>query len=151
MMSLGYYDSWYNRAPWIHKSAGMLLFALVIVRVIWRWSNPLPEPAPGTRPWEARVAHLAHIGIYLLLFGILISGYMIPTARGAPISVFGWFDVPALPAVVENQESVAGAWHEWLAWILMGLVVIHAAAAIKHHFFNRDDTLRRMLGLSPRK
>lgn len=146
MVELGYYDAWYNRAPMIHKSVGMLLFGLVILRVLWRLSNPLPPPAEGTRPWEARLAHVAHLLIYLLLFGILITGYLIPTAGGEAVKVFDWFAIPALPSLMDKQETVAGQWHEVLAWILIILVAVHAAAALKHHFFDRDDTLRRMLG-----
>jgi len=147
MVDLAYYDSFYNRAPMIHKSVGMLLIGLVLFRIVWRLVNGVPGAEPGIPWWEARLAHFAHLLIYALLIAILISGYLIPTARGAPISVFGWFQIPALPALVDNQETIAGWWHRILAWGLMGLVAIHATAALKHHFFNRDNTLRRMLGM----
>lgn len=151
MVDLTYYDPWYNKAPMIHKSVGMLLIVFLTLRVFWRLSNPMPPPTEQTKPWEARVAHIAHFIIYLLLFGILITGYLIPTATGDPVNVFNWFSIPALPAIVDRQETVIGQWHEVLAWVLIALVVLHAAAALKHHIFNRDETLRRMLGLGKRQ
>jgi len=75
-----------------------------------------------------------------------MSGYMISTADGRPISVFNWFDIPALPALIEQQEDIAGEIHFISATTLITLSLLHAAAALKHHFIDKDNTLRRMLG-----
>ena len=75
----------------------------------------------------------------------MIAGYLISTAEGRPIEVFGWFAVPATFYGPENQEDVAGEIHEILAWLLILLSSGHTLAALKHHFIDRDATLRRML------
>ena len=81
-------------------------------------------------------------------FAIGISGYLISTADGKPISVFGWFDVPATLADAGAQADFAGALHFWLAWSVVVLSVMHGFMALKHHFIDKDDTLKRMLGKS---
>ena len=75
------------------------------------------------------------------------SGYLISTADGRAIDVFNWFAVPALGELIENQEDIAGDVHFYLAWILIVTASLHAIAALKHHFFNKDDTLKQMLRL----
>lgn len=144
MVELDYYDSWYHRAPELHKSLGILLAAVVGLRLVWRWSNPHPRPL-GTA-LENRLATAAHWLLYLLLIALLASGYLISTAEGHPIEVFGWFSVPATLHGLPRQADVAGEIHEFLAFALIALVALHAGAALKHHFINRDRTLRRMLG-----
>lgn len=146
MVDLTYYSPWYNRAPAIHKSVGVLLFVLVGMRLLWRLANPVPADEPGPR-WEHRVAHAAHWLIYMLLFAIMATGYLVPTAAGDGISVFGWFTVPALDTGIGNQEVIAGKLHLWLAWTLAALIALHVAGALKQHFINRNRTLKRMLGI----
>ena len=76
----------------------------------------------------------------------MISGYLISTADGRAISVFGWFEVPATITSIPKQEDVAGLVHQYLAWGLVIFSGVHALAALKHHFIDRDATLNRMLG-----
>lgn len=143
---LEYYDAWYQRGPALHKSIGVLLFVVVAFRLAWRWLNPVPRPEPTHAAWERRLAGVAHVLLYALLFATMLAGYLISTADGRPIEVFGLFSVPATLSGIENQEDIAGEIHEILAFILIGLSGLHAAAALKHHFIDRDRTLRRMLG-----
>ena len=143
---LEYYDAWYQRGPALHKSIGILLFIIMAFRLVWRWLNPLPHPLPNHAPWERRLASIAHRLLYLLLFATMLAGYLISTADGRPIEVFGLFSVPATLSGIENQEDIAGEIHEVLAYTLIGLSVLHALAALKHHFIDRDRTLKRMLG-----
>ncbi|MFD2190367.1 cytochrome b [Pistricoccus aurantiacus] len=143
MTDLTYYDSWYNLAPWWHRSLGMLLFGLILVRVLWR----VPQSTPilsGPR-WERVSAHAAHVILYLLMLVVLISGYLIPTAQGQGISVFGWFEIPAIVYGLKNQETLAGLVHWYSALALMLLAGLHTLAALKHHFVDHNDTLTRML------
>ncbi|VEC17452.1 putative cytochrome [Citrobacter portucalensis] len=93
-------------------------------------------------------AALGHLALYLLLFSIFISGYLISTADGKAISVFGWFDIPATLANAGTQADLAGSLHLWLAWIVVILSLLHGLMALKHHFIDNDDTLNRMLGKS---
>jgi cytochrome b561 len=143
MVDLTYYDSWYRQAPSIHKAVGILLFLLLVARLLWRWSNPRPRLLG--RPVERRAATVVHGLFYLLLTVLMIAGYLISTADGSPIEVFGLFAVPATLSDLPNQEDIAGDIHRWLAWTVMGLTVAHASAAFKHHLVDRDRTLIRML------
>jgi Cytochrome B561 len=148
MVTLGYYDVWYHQAPEIHKSIGALLFIVMVIRVIWRFVSPPPKPLASYGCLTRVSAILAHLALYAVLFGILISGYLISTADGQPISVFGWFDVPATVTGMAEQADTAGAIHLYLAWAVVVLSVLHGLAALKHHFIDRDVTLKRMLGSS---
>lgn len=148
MVTLSYYDGWYHQAPELHKSIGVLLMMGLVIRVIWRHISP-PPAAPKTHSKFTRISAVAaHITLYALLFALLISGYLISTAKGKPISVFGIFDVPATLADAGSQADIAGVIHLWLAWSVVILSVLHGLAALKHHFIDKDDTLKRMLGRS---
>ncbi|WP_346837470.1 cytochrome b [Microbulbifer sp. SAOS-129_SWC] len=146
MRSLTYYDAWYREGPALHKSIGLLLLALLLVRLLWKLLNRSPAAEPGTPRWQALAARLTHGGLYLLLLVIMTSGYLISTADGRSIEVFGWFGVPATIHGLPHQEDIAGQVHKILAWSLMAVVVLHGLAALKHHFIDRDATLRKMLG-----
>ncbi len=143
MVELGYYDPWYQRAPAIHKGIGVLLFAVLLLRLGWKYRNSTPRPLG--RPWEQTSARLVHPLLYLLLLALIASGYLISTADGRAIDVFGLFSVPATLSGLEHQEDIAGEVHEVLAYALIALTVLHALAALKHHFVDRDATLQRML------
>jgi cytochrome b561 len=144
MDSLDYYDAWYRKAPEIHKSIGVLLFMVMLGRTVWRHLSP--GPAPSGAAFQQKMAHAVHLTLYVLLFILMLSGYLVSTADGRALEVFGWFSIPATLSGLENQEDIAGEVHEVLAFTLMGLVIVHALAAMKHHFINRDSTLKRMLG-----
>ena len=147
MVDLGYYDVWYHRAPELHKSVGMVLLLVLAARLAWRWIGGTPEPEPGARPWEILVAHWVHRLLNVGVLAIIAAGYLIATAKGDPVHIF---DLAAIPATIQGlprQADVAGAVHYWLAMALMGLAGLHALAAFKHHFIDRDATLTRMLGL----
>lgn len=145
MTSLTYYDAWYTRGPFIHKSVGIILFVVLILRLVWRKVSPPPLPLSEHATWEKKLAHWVHGGLYLLLIAIMFSGYFISTADGRGISVFDWIEVPAFVLGVEQQEELAGTIHFYLAITMMILVALHAAGALKHHFIDKDETLRRML------
>jgi len=145
MVTLDYYSDWYKTAPHYHKSVGLLLAALMIFRLLWRWFNVTPKAPANHTKWERFAAHSAHILLYLLLFALFFSGFLISTADGRGIEIFNWVTVPSLGELFQNQEDIAGEIHEWLAYSLIALVVIHAAAALKHHFIDKDNTLKRMI------
>ncbi len=145
MVELDYYDAWYHRAPWVHKSIGMLLLFLLVFRLGWRIANPVPEILGQW--WEKLLALWVHRGHYLFMFAVIISGYLISTALGRGIDVFGWFEVPALLEADKGRESTAGLVHMLLTWSFMGYIAMHVAAALKHHLIDKDITLLRMLGI----
>jgi len=150
MVELKYAHPWYHRAPHIHESFGLILAALLIVRTLWTLTTTKPEPL-SMPTWERRAASVVQTLFYLLLFLIVISGYLIPTADGKSISLFNWLEVPATISGIEHQEDIAGEVHHLVTHIIMALAALHAAAALKHHFIDRDSTLLRMLGITPNK
>jgi len=146
MRGLTYYDVWYTRGPSLHKSVGIIVLAIITVRLIWRLTNRTPDSLESHQAWETKVAHIAHWILYAGLFVVLISGYLMSTADGRGISVFGLADVPAMFFGIEKQADKAGAVHLWVSTALMSVVAVHALGALKHHFLDRDTTLKRMLG-----
>ncbi|MBD2857801.1 cytochrome b [Spongiibacter sp. KMU-158] len=146
MSGLSYYDPWYKQGPFIHKSIGLILLALLVFRFFWRLANARPADAPSLKPWEKSSSHLVHWLLYGLMLTTMIAGYLISTADGRSISVFNWFEVPALISGLPEQEDIAGEIHEILAWAIVAVAGLHALAALKHHFLDRDNTLKKMLG-----
>ncbi|NVK36484.1 MAG: cytochrome b [Gammaproteobacteria bacterium] len=145
MRTLGYYDAWYQTAPDWHKQIGVLLLFIMIGRIVWRFKAKTPEPSAHHQPWEVKLAHITHWVLYLGIFLIIASGYLIATADNRGIDILGTFTMPVLFTPFENQEDIAGEIHEWGAYILMAVVALHVLGAIKHHLIDKDDTLKRML------
>ncbi|MDF1763580.1 MAG: cytochrome b [Oleibacter sp.] len=143
MVDLTFYDPWYKGSLDLHKSLGILIALLISARLIWRIVNPSPRGL-SDKKLENQAAHTVHWILYGAMICMFVSGYLISTADGRGINVFDWFTVPAT-LTGENQADLAGEIHEWLAWGLIGLASLHALAALKHHFLNRDATLKRML------
>ncbi|WP_339462525.1 cytochrome b [Pseudomonas sp. EA_105y_Pfl2_R69] len=146
MVGLDYYSGWYKTAPDLHKSIGLVLFAVMLVRLLWRWLSPPPAALANHGRMTRLASTLGHGFLYLGLLLLMLSGYLISTADGRPIEVFGLFSVPATLTAIPNQEDVAGLVHEYLAWALVIFAGIHALAALKHHVIDRDRTLVRMFG-----
>jgi len=155
MDELEYQDPWFNGARALHKGLGMLLLAAILARWLWRLVDVQPAPLETWRAFEQWASQVMKGALYLLLVLVPLSGYLLSTAAGEPIDVFGWFQIPALLSGLPMQEDIAGEAHELLANLLIVLAVLHALAAIKHHVFDHDDTLRRMtfrpLRSSPRE
>ena len=147
MVELTYYDEWYRTAPFIHKSIGISLFLLTLFRIVWRKMNTVPAHLASHTDLEKKAASIAHKSIYVLMLLIMFSGYLISTADGRGIDVFGLFEVPAIIHGIDKQEDVAGVVHLVLAISLITLVSLHAAGALKHHIIDKDSTLKRMLGI----
>ncbi|WP_133405317.1 cytochrome b [Parashewanella tropica] len=145
MVELTYYDPWYRGSLELHKALGIVLMLTLGLRIIWRWINPRPQDLATNSTLVNKAAHAAHLLLYLGLLALMISGYLISTADGRSIDVFGVFEVAALPAMHDQQEDIAGVIHWGLAWGLITLTALHIFAALKHHFIDKDNTLRRML------
>jgi len=146
MTDLTYYHAWYKTAPELHKSIGMTLFVLTLLRLCWRLINATPVPLAGHSAFEIKTAQRVHALLYVLLLGMMFSGYLISTADGRAITVFKLFDIPAIIYGIDHQEDVAGVIHLGLAVVLISVALLHATAALKHHFIDKDRTLKRMLG-----
>ncbi len=142
MVTLTYYSPYYSTAPNIHRSVGILLLIGLVARFLWRIANPKPDDGE-LAPWERTASRIVHWGFYPLLLALMVSGYLISTAGGRPIEVFDWFSVPSL-VQRKGLEDSAGEVHEWLAYLTIALVALHAAASLKHHFIDRSRILVRM-------
>lgn len=145
MVNLTYYDSWYIRGPNLHRSLGVLLMVAMAIRVFWIILTGKPKALDNHQPWETGLSRVTHLMMYVLVFIIGLTGYLITTADGRSVDVFHWFSLPSSGEWIENQEDVAGEFHKYLAYGLIFVSVIHGLAALKHHLLDKDRTLRRML------
>jgi cytochrome b561 len=130
-----------------HKSVGITILMLALARLTWRLLNPTPALPLTLKSWEQSLARLTHALLYVLLFAMPLSGWMMSSARGFPVSWFGFFTLPDLVPKNRSLYETLLTTHGTLAWVLGAVVTLHAAAALKHHFMLRDDVLRRMLPL----
>ncbi|MDX1571955.1 MAG: cytochrome b [Xanthomonadales bacterium] len=152
-IGLGWYAEQLGRSPQqlklflLHKSVGLTVLGLVALRLAWRVPQVSPQLSPVTKAWERNAARASHALLYLLMFAIPISGWIMNSAANVPLRWFGWIEVPGLVEPNEELKEIAETVHVWLAWSLAGLVTVHFAAALHHHFRKRDDVLRRMLPL----
>ena len=138
----------------LHKSVGISVLALTIVRLGWRLANP-PPAYPGTmNGWERTAAHLVHLSFYLLMLGMPLTGWIIVSASplNIPTLLFGTVPLPHLGFVHDLSlgtrqaiETNVGTGHALLAYLFVGLIALHVAAALKHQFVERDAVLFRML------
>lgn len=129
----------------LHKSLGLTILALAILRLAWRWYAGAPLPPSASPRWQHRFAAFTHWLLYGLLFAMPLSGWTFNSAAGYPLQWFKLFNLPALVARDVELRQIARDVHEWLFLLLLAVAVLHAAAAWYHHRVLRDDTLRRML------
>lgn len=135
----------------LHKSLGLTILALAVLRFAWRMYAGAPRPPSDTPRWQDRFAAFTHWLLYALLFAIPLSGWAFNSAAGYPLQWFKLFNVPRLVARDADLRQIAGNVHEWLFWSLVAVALLHAAAALYHHFILRDDTLARMLPAAGRR
>lgn len=133
-----------------HKSIGLTIFALALVRLVWRFLSPPPPFPPAMPRWQVIGAKLTHFAFYALLLLLPISGLVMSAASNYPVSYFGWFTIPNVVAPDEALKDIMKERHEMLFDILMAFAVVHVIAALKHQFVDRDNVLRRMLPGAPR-
>lgn len=138
----------------LHKSLGITVLALMALRIVWRLTHRPPELVPGMPAWERTAAQGAHLALYGLLLALPLSGWLMVSASTLPIPTlyFGLFQIPHIgfiESLPTDTKATFGSLSHWLHWIA-GMVLIlivagHVAAALRHHFVMRDDTLTRML------
>ena len=126
-----------------HKWAGVTILALSAARLLWRLTHRPPADLPMPA-WQQRAAHAAHLLLYALFFAVPLAGWAYSSAAGFPVV---WFGVLPLPDFVPVDRALADTLklaHKLLAFALAGTVLLHVAAALKHHFIDRDGTLQRL-------
>ena len=139
-------ESWQAMVYLVHKSTGLLILGLMLLRLLWRWINKTPT-LPNTMPTIQKMgARIIHALLYVILFVISLSGWIMSTAAGRIPTFYGLITVP-FPGVALNKhlaENAANA-HEAFISIFLFLLMLHVLASIKHHFIDHDDILQRML------
>lgn len=132
-----------QRMSW-HKWAGVTIFLLVALRLFWRATHTVPPPVAGMPRWQHIASVTTHHTLYLLMVAVPVSGWLMSSAHGIPTV---WFGLVQLPDLLDKNKELAEVLeevHASLNWALAALVVLHLAAAVKHHFINKDGLLFRM-------
>lgn len=129
----------------IHKNIGLVIFALALVRIGWRLANPVPALPIDVPGWQERIAHITHFLLYALIILLPISGFLYTAFGGFPVPLFMAYDLGQLIPTSKPQAEVWQAIHYWSQWALYGVVALHVAGALQHHFIHGDAVLRRML------
>ena len=131
-----------------HKAIGITVLLLTVLLILWRLMHRRPPLLESLKAWEAALSRVVHVGFYFLMLAIPLTGWAMTSAfsKGAGVSLFGLVIVPALP--VGFDKPTAGLFaelHTVLAFLMIALIVLHVAGALKHQFLDRDGTLRRMV------
>lgn len=134
-----------------HKWMGVTVFLLAILRVGWLATHAVPRLPLNLPAWQAQAARLTHVALYICMFIVPLSGWLMSSAKGVPTVYFGVLPIPDLIGKDKELGKVLENVHQWLAFGLAALVALHIAAAVKHHFVDHDGVLGRMLPfLAPR-
>jgi cytochrome b561 len=135
-----------------HKSVGLTVLALSVARIAWRLMNVVPALPATMSAWQRWGSHISHFGFYFLIIAIPLSGWGVAStsSSGVPTLWFGLFEVPNMPGLPEGEargeaHETFEEVHELLGNLMILLLIVHVAAALKHHFWDRDTVLRRML------
>lgn len=129
-----------------HKSVGIAVLALVLLRLAWRLWTGAPVVLADTPAWQHAIARVTHVLLYAIMLVMPLSGWLYDSASGVrPFRWFGLFAMPKLAAPDPQLRHLSHEVHAWGLYVLIALVLLHAGAALYHHLFLRDATLARML------
>lgn len=128
-----------------HKWLGVTVLGVAAIRLLWRKANTPPPPLASIPAWQHKVADGMHYLLYFFIFAVPISGYLYTYAAGVPVVYLGLFQLPALIEPNAELKPILKTAHYVLTMTMAAAVVAHALAALKHHFVDRDVTLKRML------
>jgi cytochrome b561 len=134
-------DSLYN----LHKSLGILILVLMLLRLINRLVVGALAPEAEIAPWQKTVSSIVHASLYVLLLAMPIVGYIANSAYGASTPFFGLFELPSIVGKNEELATQLFTLHRWVGWLVILLALMHISAALYHHFIRRDAVLKRML------
>lgn len=129
----------------IHKTNGIVIFLLALVRLGWRWRHPVPFLPSDMPVWQARAARTTHALLYILLFLMPITGFLYTAMGGFPVPFFMLYDLARLVPENKPVAEVFKYTHLTLQYVLYLTVALHVAGALQHHFVRQDGILRRML------
>lgn len=129
----------------VHKEIGVLALALAGARLTWRLFNPLPGLVNTLPEWQKVTANLVHFCFYALMIALPVTGWVMSSAAGIPVSFLGLFTLPDFVPRDDILFGWLGPIHNWLGYAMAGFICLHAGAALHHHFLLRDETLQKML------
>lgn len=129
----------------LHKSLGLTVLALMLLRFAWRLAGGRPAALAGTARWQSASATVTHWLLYAALLAMPLSGWLYNSASNFPLRWFGLVRVPALSGRDPDLKELAHEAHETIFWVIVALVLLHVGAALWHHLVRRDATLDRML------
>jgi cytochrome b561 len=127
-----------------HKWAGVTILVLSALRLLWRLTHR-PPASPPMPAWQLRASLMAHAVLYALFFAVPLAGWAYSSAAGFPVVLFGVLPLPDFVAPDRALSETLKPVHQWLAYALAAVIVLHVAAALKHHFVDRDGLLLRMM------
>ena len=127
-----------------HKWVGVTILIVSAARLLWRVGHPAPALPDSMKPWEKAAAHASHTLLYILFFAAPITGWLFSSAAGFQTVYLGVLPIPDLLAKNKELADVLKVIHRWINYTMAAVIVVHAAAALKHHFVDRDDVLARM-------
>jgi cytochrome b561 len=138
----------------LHKSLGILVLVLTVLRIVWRFMHPAPSLPSTLKAWETWTVKVTHFLFYVLMLGLPLSGWALVSAspRNIPTMMFGLIPLPHMPffeSILDRGERKAiagsiGDVHELMAYIMLALLAVHILAALRHHWMLKDETVLRM-------
>ena len=128
-----------------HKWLGVTILGLVALRLLTRLFSGAPAHLDRLKKWEKQVANGTHALLYLLMFAVPLSGYFYTSAAGFPVVYLGLFELPTIIGPNPELKPLLKVLHEMLTTVILVVVGLHVAAALKHHFIDKDGTMQRML------
>jgi cytochrome b561 len=129
----------------LHKSTGVIILLLALLRLAWRLLNPIPQLPSSLHPWHYCVAKLSPLALYTLLFLMPLSGFILSQAAGYPVTVYNLFTLPVVFSKNIDLSKTGALIHKYGAFILVGALALHIIAALYHHFILKTNVLQRML------
>ena len=139
------FDTWKIALILYHKQLGILALTLAVLRLAWRVGRALPALVETLPEWQKVIARFVHLCLYGFMFALPVTGWLMSSAAGFPVSFLGLFELPDFVSPNEYLFRAFVQAHKWLSYGLIGLTLVHAGAALQHHFLFKDETLRKML------
>jgi len=156
LIALGLYMSDLEKSPEkfelydLHKSLGIGVFMLIVLCLVWLKINPNPAQLSKNK-FEHILGHAVKGILYLALIMMPLSGWIMSTSGGHDVAFFNLFTLPNIVGENDTINGIAKGFHEWTGKIMIAIILLHTAGALKHHFVYKDSTLLRMLGINKQK
>lgn len=139
------FDTWKIRLVLYHKQLGIVALTLFALRLLWRVGNALPRLVQTLPDWQKVAARFVHLCFYALMLTLPLTGWVMSSAAGIPVTVLGLFTLPDLVSYNDRLSHTLIGVHRYLGYALIVCMAVHIGAALRHHFLLRDDTLKKML------